>query len=164
MVLPAGVPLLVLVVTAFGFLAYALGFLKEYLIGLAVVPVLLWILFWRRAAAPIPSEEDLSVLEDLSVESEATFDPADFPRFLDSLVRRFTHPPPAEEIGRLLTLVEYARTGREYVAELQIVAAGTPSSLRIRFTKSAPGVLQARFLSSRTVAAWIGEAARVGGP
>jgi len=164
MVLPAGVPLLVLVVTAFGFLAYALGFLEEYLVGLAVVPVLLWILFWRRAAAPIPSEEDLSVLEDLSVESEAILDPADFPRFLDRLARRCSHPPPAEEIGRLLTLVEYAKTGREYVTELQIVAAGAPTSLRIRFTKTAPDVLQARFLSSRPVAAWIGEAARAGEP
>ena len=68
--------MLVLVVMAFGFLAYALGFLEEYLIGLAVVPVLLW----------------------------------------------------------------------------------------IRFTKTAPDVLQARFLGSRAVAAWIMEAARAGEP
>ena len=47
--LAAGVPLLVLVVTAFGFLAYALGFLKEYLVGLAVVPVRLWIRFTKTA-------------------------------------------------------------------------------------------------------------------
>ena len=47
--LAAGVPLLVLVVTTFGLLAYALGFLEEYLVGLAVVPVRLWIRFTKTA-------------------------------------------------------------------------------------------------------------------